>query len=85
MVADIDGGTTGRRPGDRDAGPGEGDRPDGHDPGGHRDARPNALLRRTLYYVVYDRTSRQGPAPLVGETVGEFTVYTNTDTFHVLP
>ena len=40
---------------------------------------------RKLYYVVYDRTSREGPAPLVGETVGEFGVYTAADTFDVLP
>ena len=40
---------------------------------------------RTLYYVVYDRTSREGPVPIPGETVGEFTVYTTADTFDVLP
>jgi hypothetical protein len=40
---------------------------------------------RTLYYVVYDPTARAGPAPLVGETVGEFTVDTTADAFDVLP
>jgi hypothetical protein len=40
---------------------------------------------RTLYYVVYDRIPREAIAPLVGETVGEFSVYTDADTFDVLP
>ena len=40
---------------------------------------------RTLYYVVYEPTAREGPVPLVGETVGEFAAYTTADTFHVLP
>jgi hypothetical protein len=40
---------------------------------------------RALYCVVYDPTARAGPVPLVGETVGEFTVYVAADTFDVLP
>ena len=40
---------------------------------------------RTLNCVVYDRTAREGPVPLVGETVGEFAVYADADTFEVLP
>ena len=40
---------------------------------------------RTLYYVVYDATARAGVVPLVGEPVGEFTVYTTADAFDVLP
>jgi hypothetical protein len=40
---------------------------------------------RKLYCVVYDPTAREEIAPLPGEPVGEFTVYTTADTFDVLP
>ena len=40
---------------------------------------------RKLYCVVYDPTAPAGPAPIPGEAMGEFTVYTAADTLDVLP
>jgi hypothetical protein len=40
---------------------------------------------RTLYYVVYDRTSREEAVPLAGEPAADFGIYTTADTFDVLP
>ena len=39
---------------------------------------------QALYCVVYEPTAREAIAPLPGETVGEFTVYTTAATFDVL-
>jgi hypothetical protein len=40
---------------------------------------------RKLYCVVYDPIAREEPAPILGETVGEFTVYTAAGGSDVLP